>query len=216
MVFRVSGTVDFSYSEAKDQYYRAFTPQKIWRVADDTEQTCEGSFKLFFTEGAFDDSMADETGDYIVNAFAQYYDSNIKGNAFVPMGFKISKDHKKAKGFKMLFGKAEEDAVKELGVTVDFINGAQKVEITEDMLSDEQKELISMGMLDFDDIRKEMGSSVYGDRVTEIRLTGLMRGYSGGVVDTAFGAMDIVKKPSKEQATEEVVDLFDDEDPMHL
>ena len=216
MVFRVSGTVDFNYSEAKNQYYRSFTPQKIWRVADDTEQTCEGSFKLFFTEGAFDDSMVDETGDYIVNAFAQYYDSNVKANAFVPMGFKIDKDHKKAKGFKMLFGKAEDDEVKELGVTVNFINGAQKVEITEDMLSDEQKELIDMGMLDFDDIRKEMGSSVYGDRVTEIRLTGLMRGYSGGVVDTAFSSSDLMKKPSKEQEAEEVVDLFDDDEDYDI
>jgi hypothetical protein len=212
MVFRVSGTVDFSYSEAKDQYYRNFTPQKIWRVADDTEQACEGSFKLFFTEGAFDDSMVDETGDYVVNASAQYYDSNVKANAFVPMGFKIDKDHKRAKGFKMLFNKAEEGEVKELGVTVDFINGSQRIETTEDMLSDEQKELIDIGMLDFDDIRKEMGRDVYGEKVTEIRLTGLMRGYSSGVADTAFDVESLTKKPCKEQEMEDIVDLFDDSD----
>ena len=215
MVFRVSGTVDFSYSEAKDQYYRTFTPQKIWRVSDDIEQTCEGSFKLFFTEGAFDDSMTDETGDYIVNAYAQYYNTSVKANAFVPMGFKISKDHQKAKGFKMLFNKAEEGEVKELGVTCDFINGAKRVEITEDMLSDEQKELISMGMLDFDDIRKEMGNNVYGDRVTEIRLTGLMRGYSGGVADTSYESTNLVKKPvkveEKAENTNEDIDIFGDD-----
>ena len=72
MVFRVNGTVDFSYSANKDQYYRAFTPQKIWRVEDDAKQICEGSFKLYFTEGAFDDSMVEETGDYFVNAYTQY------------------------------------------------------------------------------------------------------------------------------------------------
>lgn len=211
MIFRVSGTIDFSYSANKDQYYRVFSPQKIWRVEDDTKQACEGSLKLYFTEGAFDDSMVDETGDYFVNAFAQYYDTTVKANAFVPMAFKIDKDNKKAKGFKLLFNKAEEGEVKELGVTVNFINGAQKVEITEDMLSDEQKELISIGMLDFDDIRKEMGNKVYGDKVTEIRLTGLMRGYSGGVADTAFDAESLTKKPCKEQEVEEVVDLFDDD-----
>ena len=216
MVFRVSGTVDFSYSENKDQYYRAFTAQKIWRVPEDTEQTCEGSFKLYFTEGALDDSTAEETGDYIVSAYAQYYDTSVKANAFAPMGFKINKDNKKAKGFKMLFSKVEEDEVKELGVTVNFINGAQKVEITEDMLSDEQKELISIGMLDFDDIRKEMGNSVYGERVSEIRLTGLMRGYSGGVVETAFEPTDLAKKPVKVQEEVKVVtdeiDIFGDDD----
>ena len=216
MVFRVNGTVDFSYSANKDQYYRAFTPQKIWRVEDDAKQICEGSFKLYFTEGAFDDSMVEETGDYFVNAYTQYYDSNVKANAFTSMGFKISKDHQKAKGFKMLFNKADEGEVKELGVTVDFINGAKKVEITEDMLSDEQKELISIGMLDFDDIRKEMGNSVYGDRVTEIRLTGLMRGYSGGVADTSYEAIDLVKKPVKEEekieTIDEEVDIFEEDD----
>lgn len=218
MIFKVSGTIDFAYSANNDQYYRAFVPQKIWRVESDTTQTCEGSLKLYFTEGAFDDSMADETGDCLINAYAQYYDTSVKANAFVPMGFKISQDHKKAKGFKMLFGKVEEGEVKELGVTVDFINGAQKVEITEDMLSDEQKELISMGMLDFDDIRKEMGGNVYGDRVTEIRLTGLMRGYSSGVADTSYEALDLVKKPTKEKEKNEVIDeeidIFEDEEDI--
>lgn len=211
MVFRVIGSVDFSYSEKNNMYYRTFTPQKITRVPDETKQICEGSMKVYFSENAVDDTMADETGDIIFNAYTQNYFSNIKGNAFVPMSFKISKDAPKAKGFVKLFNKAEDESVKELGITCDFINGAKRVEISEEMLSDEQREMIDMGMVTMDEIRAELGGSVYGDRVSEIRLTGLMKGYSGGVQDTVFEQSDLVKKPIKQ---EEPLDLFasDDED----
>ena len=209
MVFRVTGNVDFSYSEKNDMYYRTFTPQKITRVPDDTNQICEGSMKVYFSENAVDDTMADETGDIIFNAYTQNYFSNIKGNAFVPMSFKISKDAQKSKGFVKVFNKAEDESVKELGITCDFINGAKRVEISEEMLSDEQREMIDMGMVTLEDIRAELGGSVYGDRVNEIRLTGLMKGYSGGVQDTVFEQSDLVKKPVKQ---EEVVDIFADSD----
>ena len=214
MVFKVSGNVEFSYSANKDMFYRNFVPQKIYRVNDDAEQSCQGSMKLYFTEGAIDDTMVDETGDYIINACTMYYDSNIKANAFTPMMFKINKSHPKAKGFKMLFSKASGDEVKELGATVDFINGATRVAITEDMLSDEQRELLELGMTTMEEISAEMGGSVYGDRVTETRLTGLMKGYSSGVQDTVYTSEQIMRKPIKE---EEPVDLFsgdedDDED----
>ena len=208
MVFRVTGNMDFSYSEKQDTYYRTFTPQKITRVPDETKQICEGSMKVYFSENAVDNTMIDETGDIIFNAYTQSYFSNIKGNAFVPMSFKISKDAPKAKGFVKLFNKAEDDGVKELGVTVDFINGAKRVEISEDMLSDEQREMIDMGMVTMDEIRAELGGSVFGDRVSEIRLSGLMKGYSGGVQDTVIEQSDLVKKPVKQ---EEVVDIFADD-----
>lgn len=209
MVFRVTGNMDFSYSEKQDTYYRTFTPQKITRVPDDTKQICEGSMKVYFSENAVDDTMADETGDIVFNAYTQSYFSNIKGNAFVPMSFKISKDAPKAKGFVKLFNKVEDEGVKELGVTVDFINGAKRVEISEDMLSDEQREMIDMGMVTMDEIRAELGGSVFGDRVSEIRLSGLMKGYSGGVQDTVFEQSDLVKKPVKQEAS---IDLFADDE----
>ena len=164
--------------------------------------------KVYFSENAVDDTMADETGDIIFNAYTQSYFSNIKGNAFVPMSFKISKDAPKAKGFVKLFNKAEDESVKELGITCDFINGAKRMEISEEMLSDEQKEMIDMGMVTFEDIRTELGGSVYGNRVSEIRLTGLMKGYSGGIQDTVFVQSDFVKKPIKQ---EEVVNIFSDD-----
>ena len=215
MIFRINGAAEYSYGNKKDMFYRNFVPQKIFRVQDDTEQCCSGSMKLYFGEDAFDDSFADETGDYIVNAFVNYYDQSIKENTFAPISVKISKDHKMANGFKKRFSKAEGEEIKELGVTVDFINGAPTVDITEDMLSDEQREAIEDSMITFEELKAELGGSAFGERVTEIRLTGLMKGYSSGVQDTMYSIEDLRKRPIKEEPkNEEVTDIFSDDDDI--
>lgn len=198
MIFRINGTAEYSYGSNKDTYYRNFLPQKIFRVSDDTEQCCTGSMKLYFAEGAVDDACVDETGDYVINAFVDYYDQAAKMNAFAPVAVKINKEHKMANGFKKRFSKAEGEEIKELGVVVDFINGAKQVEITMDMLSDEQREAIEDGMVTFEELKAELGGSAYGDRVTEIRLTGLMKGYASGVQDTMYSITDLRKRPIKD------------------
>lgn len=199
MIFRINGTAEYSYGTNKDTYYRNFVPQKIVRVDDDTEQNCAGSMKLYFTESTVDDSYTDETGDYVINAFVNYYDQSAKMNAFAPISVKINKDHKMANGFKKRFSKAENEEVKELGVTVDFVNGAKQVDITMDMLTDEQREAIEDGMITFEGLKRELGDKVNGDRVTEIRLTGLMKGYGAlGVQDTMYSIEDLHKKPIKD------------------
>lgn len=219
MIFRINGVAEYSYGSNKDMFYRAFIPQKVFRVPDDTEQCCAGSMKLYFTEGAVDDTLSDETGDYVVNAFVDYYDQNAKMNAFAPISVKIATGHKMANGFKKRFSKAEDEEVKELGVTVDFINGAKTVDITEDDLTDKQREAIDDGMITFEELKAELGGTKYGDRVTEIRLTGLMKGYgTSGVQDTMYSIEDLRKKPIKDapkaESVEEVVDIFEDEDDI--
>ena len=220
MIFRINGTAEYAYGSTKDMFYRSFVPQKIFRVPDDTAQCCTGTMKLYFAEGAVDDTYTDETGDIVINAFVDYYDQGAKMNAFAPISVKIAADHKMANGFKKRFSKAEGEEIKELGVGVDFINGAQTVEITEDMLSDEQKEAIEDGMITFEEIKAELGGSAYGERVTEIRLTGLMKGYSSGVQDTMYNIDDLKKRPIKadtkneETKTTEEVDIFGDDDDI--
>ena len=208
MVFKITGTAEYSYGASKGVFYRSFVPHKLFRVADDVEQHCAGSMKLYFANGAVNDTLVDETGDYVISAFVDYYDQNVKQTAFAPIEVKINKEHKMANGFAKRFAKAEGDEIKELGVTVDFINGAQQVDITMDMLSDEQKEAIEDGMITFEELKKELGDKAMGDRVTEIRLTGLMKGYStSGVQDTMYSMADLTKKPIKEEPKATNADL---------
>lgn len=208
-VWKVTGEVEYSYS--KGNWYRNFVPRRVYHVDPATEPQCVGTIKTFFSEDCIDD---EGENDIIFNVFTQYYDQQCKKNCFTPMPLIIAKDHPKAKGFQKLFGKAEGDEVREFGVNVVYINGAQKVEITEDMLSDEQKELLEMNMITMDDIRREIGDTVYGDKKTETRIDGIARGYTSGSKETIYSASDLVAIPAKDEPKdEEDVDaLPEDED----
>lgn len=209
MVFKVTGTMNFSYSEKNNKYYRTFIPQKITRVPDNTQQVCEGSMKVYFTENAVDDTLTDETGDIIFNTYVKNYFDSIKANAFVPMSFAINQNAEMAEGFKMIFGSVTDEKVKELGVVVTFVNGSQRVQISENMLTDTQKKMIAMKMTTIEKIRAELGGSVRGDKVTKTELKELMRGYSNGATETAYEIADLTKKPIKQV---EPVDVFEDDE----
>ena len=64
----------------------------------------------------------------------------------------------------------DDESIKEYGVVVNMLNGAQKTEITEDMLTDEQRDDLDCGLITMDDIRAELGSSVYGEKIREYEL----------------------------------------------
>ena len=152
----------------------------------------------------------EEKGKYYVNAWTMEYDSNRKGNIPVPVTITFSNENAKlATALKKKFT-VDDDKIYEYGVEVSMLNGAQKTEITEDMLSDEQKEDLELGLITLDDIRKDMGQ-VYGERIQEYQFLKVGRGYSSGRKETAFTADDMVIKSVVEEATE---DLFDDDDEI--
>ena len=118
----------------------------------------------------------------------------------------------------------EDDSWKELGVKVNLLNGAQKTDITEDMLSDLQKDLIILGEITLDDIRREIGKDLYGSIVKENMFVGLKTGYSKGRIDTSYTDSDFTIHPlelkenvqntttSKQEdvSVDKTEDLFDD------
>ena len=208
-VWKVTGEVEYSYS--KGNWYRNFVPRRVYHVDPATEPQCVGTIKTFFSEGCVDD---EGENNILFNVFTQYYDQQCKKNCFTPMALVIAKNHQKANGFKKLFSKAEGDEVRELGLNVVYINGAQKVEITTDMLTDEQKELLEMNMITMDDIRRDLGDTVYGDKKTETRIEGIARGYTAGSKETIFEKSDLSQIPTKDEpkaADDADVDIFNEE-----
>ena len=92
-----------------------------------------------------------------------------------------------------------------------MLNGAQKIEITEDMLTDEQKEDLDCGLITLDDIRADLGGNVYGDRIQEYQFLKIARGYTKGRNDTCYTDDDMVIKPIEEELPEGTEDLFEDD-----
>ena len=217
--FYIKGNADYSYSDNKQQVYESYIPQRIYLAADDADEYSTGTVKIIFNKDSLDDMSVEEKGKYYVNGFMFEYDHNRKANIPVPVTVTIpvapddadEKTKKKVEAIKRKFV-IDDDTYKEIGLEVNMLNGAQKVEITDDMLTDEQKEDLDCGLITLDDIRADLGGSVYGDRVQEYQFKKIARGYTKGRVDTVYTDDDMTIKPIEEELPEGTEDLFDDEE----
>lgn len=216
--FFIRGSGDYSYSDNNQKVYESYIPNRIYLAADDAEEYSNGTIKLLYNKESLDELSVDDKGRYYVNGFMMEYDRNRKANIACPTTITIplasedsdEKAKRKVEKIKQRFV-IEDDSWKELGVIVNMLNGAQKTEITEDMLTDEQKEDLEYGIITMDDIRAELGGNVYGDRIQEYQFLKPAKGYTKGRQDTVYTDDDMVIKPIEEDA-EDVEDLFDEED----
>ena len=209
--FLIKGNGNYSYSEKNERVYESYVPNRIYLAADDAEEYSTATLTLLFGSESLDDMSVEEKGKYFVNGWSMEYDSNRKANIPVPMTITFSAENEKlATALKKKFT-VDDEKIYEYGVEVNMLNGAQKTEITEDMLSDEQKEDLELGLITLDDIRKDMGGSVYGDRIQEYQFAKVGRGYTSGRKETVYTSDDMVIKAVVDEATE---DLFEDDDEI--
>ena len=217
--FFIRGNATYSYSDKNQKVYENYVPQRIYLADDDAEEYSTATIKMIYGADAVDEMSAEEKGKYYVSGYMMEYDNNRKKNIPVPVVVTIpvapteasDKDKKKVEAIKRKFV-VEDDTFKELGIEVNMLNGAQKVEITEDMLTDEQKEDLECGLITLDDIRADLGGNVYGDRVQEYQFSKIARGFTKGRNDTVYTAEDMVIKPIEEELPEGTDDLFDTDD----
>ena len=217
--FFIRGNATYSYSDKNQKVYENYVPQRIYLADDDAEEYSTATIKVIYGADAVDEMSAEEKGKYYVSGYMMEYDNNRKENIPVPVVVTIpvapseasDKDKKKVEAIKRKFV-VEDDTFKELGIEVNMLNGAQKVEITEDMLTDEQKEDLECGLITLDDIRADLGGNVYGDRVQEYQFSKIARGFTKGRNDTVYTAEDMEIKPIEEKLPEGTDDLFDTDD----
>lgn len=215
--FKVSGNIEFQYNPERNQFYRSFVPNRIW-IADNTEPVSDGVIDFYFTKDAVDKEMADENGRYLVNGYTRFYYSSMKQDIGAPITMHILAENnpKLAQGLCKKLECDDDESYRHIGLKVKFVDGAQKVDITYDMLSDEQKESIDFGLCTLEDVVREMGGTAYGDREQYTQITGLAVGFTSGAEDCAFTEKDF-KIPTPEAKTEEaddLDDLFDDDDDI--
>lgn len=217
--FYVKGNGDYSYSDAKQKVYENYVPSRIYLAADDAEEYSTATLNILFDKDSLDELSFEEKNKYYVNGWMIEYEQNRKASIPVPVTLVIngaSEDDKdgtkKVNAIKKKF-MVDDDKIYEYGCVVNMLNGAQKTEITDDMLTDEQKDDLDCGLITMDDIRAELGS-VYGDRVQEYQFDKVARGWSKGRNETVYTSDDMIIKSLEETTMEndEVEDLFSDDD----
>ncbi len=219
--FFIRGNGEYSYSDNKQKTYESYIPNRIYLADDKAEETSTATINILFNSESLDDMSVEEKGKYYINGYMMEYDNNRKGNIPVPVTITIpvpgedadEKAKKKTEAIKHKF-MVDDDTFKEYGVVVNMLNGAQKTEITEDMLTDEQKDDLDCGLITMDDIRAELGGSVYGERIREYQFVKPARGFTKGRQDTVYTEDDMIIKPLEEELPEGTEDLFEDDDEL--
>ena len=214
-LFTISGDYEVQYNPDKDRFYTNYHVNRVTLAASDAEPKTEMKVDFLFNDNSWDDSNYEETGRVLVNGWVSYYDSNLKKNGFKDMTVVIREPNdKKRNALKRKF--KCEDGIKQIGLTLSVIEGAEVVELTMDMLDDETREDIECGLLDWEDVKRELGGRAIGDRVSEIRFTELTP-KKNVAQDTVYTDDDM--HPAREDVIEDeddedTVDLFSDDDDL--
>jgi hypothetical protein len=171
-----------------------FIPNLIEVVDPTTEPKSEASITMYLGEDCFkrlgDDNTAILNGKSVQKVWNrntrqneyESYDTNIE----VDLG--ISPD--------LAFEKLKEryqggtDTFRKIGIYCNLLNGSQEVEFTEDMLSDDEKYNIELGIDTFEDLKRAKGTG-RGEFVRSTVRIRELRGYADGSQETAITPDDI-------------------------
>lgn len=223
--FKITGNLVCTYSDKNEKFYINLVPSRIYLANQEDKEYSIANLELYYGKDSLDSGSLEEKGRYYVNGYVFDYDNSRKGNIPCPMTIALAKpiteDEKELKRFNIYLKQfnVEDDTYKKLGVVVDLINGSQLVDIDESMLTDLQKDLLDLGEITMDDIRKEIGGNIYGDKVQENLFVKLARGYSKGAEPTTYIDEDFVIKAKEDESSnvdEEIDELFPEDDDDDL
>ena len=181
---------DYELSQSKGNWYSSLKVRKITRFIDKEDEDVTASnlnLKMYITPESIDNEPDDRL---VVTGYVPVYAGRKDDGSFkydyAPVSVVIYKTEdnakKIAKWVELIGYSADDDesVAKEIGLKCRIHNGSERVSLTYDMLTDEQKELVDFEIMSIADIEKEMNKDLYGEKKTDIEILGLARGYSSG------------------------------------
>jgi len=194
-IFKISGNQEIQYSNGK--FYSNYMINRV-ELATGEEPNTNMIIDFYFAE----DCIGENDGVGYLNGWSTYYDSGLKKNGFYPISVAIrnEKDLKLAKK-KFSVGESE---IANVGLSVSVIDGADRMDITMEDLDEETREEIDAGWVTFEEVVRAMGGNKLGERITELRFSGL-NPRKNKVEDTTYSADDMI--PAMNIADDEDEDL---------
>lgn len=212
--FIIRGTYEMRYSDEKGRFYNNYIPNRMYLAEDDAAETATANVDLFFNKQSLDASSITENGKYYVHGYTFVYDSVRKTNIPAPYVITIpaAKDNsereqkrEEIQTRRFTIDESDETEVYEYGVVVQLLNGAQLEEIKFEDLTEEEQDSILIGETTLEELQRELGGGVYGERITENVFLKPARGFSKGRQETAYTDEDLVIQTLEEN-------VFDDEE----
>lgn len=171
--FKVKGSIDMN--EWKGKFYKKFKVESMELMPSDAKNQFKGLIDIFFNNDCVDDRDFETDKKVYVDGFIQSYDSKVKKDLFYPQQFVINASRlditdpetiKRVNFLKKWFN-AKDDEVRHLQWEVSIFRGAEKVELTLEDLTDEQREMVEMNIKTLEDYSKKQ---MLGKNKDEIRL----------------------------------------------
>ena len=203
-----------------------FNLKGIYEVDEDSKKNLKISAEYYFCKDSFDTSDWSSEKKLYINGWTKEYINKDIGQKYVPLQLvfdcgKIdfdNEEHVKMVKFKLgilgcelVDGKIKcklGKTVKSIDAVIGYVNGAELQEFDESMLSDTQREAISLGLKKLSDFQT---GNVYGNRVTLYKLVnfGLKGKYEDGALDTEEKISEFEENVfvvEEEETVEEVVE----------
>lgn len=226
-LYKVSGNVDISYDIATKTAYKNYTVTKIEKMPDDSDNYAYVTADVFFNKNSLDlenwvetkgeKKTPDISGVAVVNAKQRFYYNdvryNIKGTFATDVSFEIPGINKNY-GIKNRFAKSFDDVTwKSIRLNLNIIDGSEEVELTEDMLTEDQLIDIECGATTLEEIKADMNGKIYGERVRKYTFRKLTD-TSKGEEDTEYTDEDMLPPHSADadELGSDEEDIFDDDE----
>ena len=209
-VFTVTGIIESSIYNGKGNH--KFKPQQIKLAAEGTPQKFKGEIEVFFNHDSLNSQSFSDIRKHFISGYVRAYSSAVKKEIGIPVdmvidGSKFDDSNematKQLNFLKSLFTVGEKENFSVVGVKCAFVNGVQKVEVTEAMLSEFERVQIDLGLATLEDFKKAYGSG-NDEREKEIKILGLSTQYMRtGTQDSAYTLADFI-----EETVEDINDVF--------
>jgi hypothetical protein len=206
MMFKVQGSVEYSYSEKTGKYYSVYEVNKIYRAEDDAEPKSEMNVHFYFTENFMDKESVVEDGKAVLSGYTQFRDSKTKGDWFCPIALVMREsDMDVVDGTEEILGDFGDNEVCKALLSCKVIDGAQKSDIKVTDLDEKTQKAIKLGLMDEKQAIKNAGGQMYGPKIQEFRLDSIVKQSE----PTVFTVEDLTIVP---HIKEEEVDIFGNDD----
>lgn len=216
-IFKIKGEMTFTnYTNPQSKEESTYVNYDITRIYvganDDLEQIATANMNVMLTQNSVDDSRLDEDRLLVINGYVTQYESKEQPNKGYYTTFEfpmnVDDDAKMKRKAELITSKMELPDDKELGTMsfkVKLINRVQKVSFNEEMLTDEDREMIELGIMTMADFEQEYGDGT-GGRITKYEVIRLPKGKMG-VIPSELTIADILKDVEKEKPVQQDLDI---------
>ena len=172
--FVARGRFYHSYNAEKQTFYENLEPFQIYLDDEEGDKVdfCTANIDFYYGPNAVDIGAVDK-GKLYIKGWIRNYESRLKETVCIPKVLVFDCNYDTEIGKKQvdfitkMYTNTSEDDVWMIPTDVSIIDGAERKEITEADLSDDQKMYIALGLATFEKIKKELGGYVRGETVHE-------------------------------------------------